>query len=168
MTTSSALRPYRSGRQRIGALARAALWSGSVASVATTGVLAWYGRRERAAALAPVNAPSHWIWREEALRESGFTLRHTVAGYLIHHASSVFWAVFFERLLVDRPHSPPRAAVAALGMAGVAAAVDLKFTPQRLTPGFERHLSARALTVLYGAFGLTLFAAHALRRRSER
>jgi hypothetical protein len=152
----------------MGKVVLAALWSGSVASLATVAVLAWYGRSERAAAVQPVNAPSHWIWRDEALHQRRASLRHTLPGYLIHHASSVFWAVFFERLLLDRPHIPSRAAVLAAGVAGVAAGVDLKLTPQRLTPGFDRQLSARALTVLYATFGVALFAAHAVRRRLDR
>jgi hypothetical protein len=146
-------------------LARAALHSGSVASVVSMAVLAYFGRRQRRSALAPANAPSHWIWRDEALRERGFTLRHTVTGYLIHHGSSVFWAVFFERLLLDRPHRPVRSGGVALAVAAMAAAVDLKLTPQRFTPGFEHHLSAGALTTMYSAFGAALYAVHALRGR---
>jgi hypothetical protein len=146
-------------------LARAALWSGSVGSLVTAAVLAYWGRRERGAAVQPVNAPSHWLWRGEALAQRGFTLRHTIPGYLIHHGSSVFWAVFFEHLLLDRPPNAARAAAAGLGVAAVAAGVDLKLTPQRLTPGFERHLSGKALTVMYAAFGVALFAAHQVARR---
>ncbi|ANN67075.1 hypothetical protein [Bordetella bronchialis] len=151
--------------QRIPALLRAALWSGSVASLASVAVLAYAGRRERASALAPVNAPSHWLWRDEALHEQGFTLRHTLPGYLIHHGSSVFWAVFFEHLLLDRPHNAARAAALAAAVAGVAAGVDLKLTPKRLTPGFERQLRPRALVAMYSVFGAALYAAHVLRRR---
>ncbi|CAM3627040.1 DUF2938 domain-containing protein [Bordetella sputigena] len=150
---------------RAGAVASAALWSGGVASLATMAVLAYSGHRQRGSALAPVNAPSHWLWRDESLRQPGFTLRHTVPGYLIHHASSVFWAAFFEHLLFDRPHYAPRTAALALTVAAVAAGVDLKLTPKRLTPGFERQLQPLALTVMYGAFGLALYAVHAWRRR---
>jgi hypothetical protein len=153
------------GSGRAIAVASAALWSGSVASVATMALLAYSGHRQRGSAWAPVNAPSHWLWRDEALRQPGFTVRHTVPGYLIHHASSVFWAAFFEHLLLDRPHFAPRTAAVAATVAAVAAGVDLKLTPKRLTPGFERQLRPRALTVMYGAFGLALYAAHALRRR---
>ncbi|WP_198297628.1 hypothetical protein [Bordetella genomosp. 9] len=150
---------------RAGRLGLATLWSGSVASLASAAVLAWCGRRERGAPAQPVNAPSHWLWREEALRQRGFTLRHTVSGYLIHHGSSMLWAACYERLMFDRAHRAPRAAALALTVAGVAAAVDLKLTPQRFTPGFEKHLSAGALAAMYGVFGLALFGAHAVRRR---
>ncbi|AOB31306.1 hypothetical protein AKI39_12320 [Bordetella sp. H567] len=152
----------RRGTDRLNALARAAAWSGSVASAASMAVLAYFGRRERKG-MAPMNAPSHWLWREESLRERGFTVRHTVAGYLIHHGSSVFWAVPFEYLLLEGPHRPRRIAVLGLTLAAVAAGVDLKLTPKRLTPGFERHLDGSSLAIVYGVFGLALGAAHALR-----
>jgi hypothetical protein len=146
-------------------LALAALYSGSVASIVSMAVLAYFGRRQQRSALAPANAPSHWIWRDEALHERGFTLRHTVPGYLIHHGSSIFWAVFFERLLLDPPHHPARAGGVAMAVAALAAAVDLKLTPRRFTPGFEHHLSGGALATMYAAFGAALFAVHALRGR---
>jgi hypothetical protein len=148
---------------------RNALHSGSVASIVSTVVLAYFGRQQRRSALAPVNAPSHWLWREESIRAREFTLRHTVTGYLVHHGSSVFWAALFERLLrdhpLDRPHRLPHCAATAMTVAALAAGVDLKLTPQRFTPGFERHLSGGALAVMYGAFGVALFAAYALRKR---
>lgn len=158
---ASTMQPFAGSRAA--AVASAALWSGGAASIATMAVLAYSGHRQRGSALAPVNAPSHWLWRDESLRQAGFTLRHTVPGYLIHHASSVFWAAFFEHLLFDRPHYAPRTAALALTVAAVAAGVDLKLTPKRLTPGFERQLRPLALTVMYGVFGLALYAVHAWR-----
>ncbi|CAM3567546.1 hypothetical protein [Bordetella flabilis] len=155
----------RHGAERGKGLARLAWYSGGVASVVSMAVLAYFGHREIRSALATANAPSHWIWRDEALRARGFTLRHTVAGYVIHHASSILWASVFERLLRDPPHHPARAGGIALAVAALAATVDLKLTPQRFTPGFEHHLSAGALAVMYGAFGAALFGVHALRGR---
>jgi hypothetical protein len=149
------------------ALLRAASWSGSIASLVSMALLAYRGHRERSGALMPVNAPSHWLWRDESLRQRGFTLRHTAVGYLIHHASSVLWATFFERLLLRRPHEPKRVAALALTTAALAAGVDLKLTPNRFTPGFERQLSRKSLVWMYGAFAVGLFGAHVLRHQAS-
>ncbi|MNT44739.1 hypothetical protein D3C72_1812800 [compost metagenome] len=53
-------------------------------------------------------------------------------------------------------------------MAGLACLVDLKCTPHRLTPGFERRLSPRMLTLVYLAFGLALPLGSLLVRHAAR
>src|SRR3954465_5567739 len=75
-----------------------ALRSGSVASVATTIVLAACGAIECDDAPGPVNGPSQWIWGRYAAYQRGFSSRYTLAGYAVHHAMSIFWATLFERL----------------------------------------------------------------------
>ena len=45
---------------------------------------------------------------------------------------------------------------AAVGVAAGACLVDLRCTPRRLTPGFERRLRPSSLAVVYGAFALGL------------
>lgn len=64
-----------------------------VSSIATAALLA--RRRTGSAASAP-NATSHWLWGERAMHRHRTDLRHTVTGYAIHHASSLFWATFHE------------------------------------------------------------------------
>ncbi|HET6828764.1 MAG TPA: hypothetical protein VFH35_08790, partial [Ramlibacter sp.] len=63
---------------------REGLIAGSVASLVSTAVLLAAGRMEPRRALAPVNAISHWIWGDLALRQNEPSLRHTLTGYLIH------------------------------------------------------------------------------------
>ncbi|MDK2655660.1 hypothetical protein [Cupriavidus consociatus] len=152
-------------------LRRAAI-SGACASVVSTGMLARGGTVDCGSAFAPVNAVSHWIWGERAMHANRPSVRHTMLGYVIHHAMSVFWAVFYETA-VARHHARGAAGTLALGGLGVAALaclVDLKCTPRRLTPGFERRLSPRMLTLVYLAFGLalplgSLLVRHAARKR---
>jgi hypothetical protein len=50
-------------------------------------------------------------------------------------------------------------------VAAIANVVDFKLTPQRLTPGFEKHLSKRSLAIVYVSFAAGLAAAAYVRQR---
>lgn len=133
---------------------RDAVVSGSAASVASAAALALLGEAENDSPSAPVNAISHWLWGDRATHVDGASLRHTLAGYAIHHAASVFWATLYEKYFADEGGAKPWPAVlrdAGL-VAAVAAFVDFELTPRRLTPGFERRLSPLALAGVYAAF----------------
>jgi hypothetical protein len=133
--------------------------SGSAASVLSAAFLALAGHRECGHhPAAPVNAISHWIWDEAALREDGASARHTLAGFLIHHAASIWWGVWHARAWGTRPNSkrPLPALAGAATAAAVACFVDYRMTPERLTPGFEHRLSSRALLGVYACFALGL------------
>lgn len=104
-------------------------------------------------------------------------MRYSLPGYAIHHAMSVLWAVVYEKTLEraaagNRPERrAPRTAtvvVTGLGVAALACLVDLKLTPQRLTPGFERRLAPGPLAAVYLLFGLGLALPRLLRRRDSR
>lgn len=132
--------------------------SGSVASVLSAAVLVLAADREDGAPAAGLNAISHWIWDTPALREDGASARHTVAGYLIHHAASIWWGTWHAKLWGGLPAAKrPMLAFVGGGVASaVACAVDYRMTPDRLTPGFEHRLSTRALFAVYTAFALGL------------
>lgn len=136
------------------------------------GALSAHCRRENGSVWAAVNAPSHWIWGNPALGQHRPSVRYTVAGVLVHHLSSGFWAlVHTQSLRHVEPGNSLRAHVAGAGLITVlAAAVDLAVVPHRLTPGFQHHLSAKALFGVYAMFGIgllagTLFTAARDRRR---
>lgn len=137
---------------------RDAAISGSAASVLSTLALLWFGRRERGSAVNPTNAISHWVWGDGALTARDPSARHTLVGYAIHHCASVFWALFYEGLC--HPREPDRGLARRAGdaaaIATAAYVVDTRFTPHRLTPGFERRLSGRALAGVYAAFAIGL------------
>lgn len=147
---------------------RRACTSGGWASAASAGAMAAAGVRDCQSTLAPINAVSHWIWADPALRKDRPSLRYTATGYAIHHLASIFWAHLFEGLseVTGRPRSNKELLVDAATVAAVAAVVDLRCTPERLTPGFERRLQPVPLTAVYVAFGLGL-AWHALRREPD-
>ena len=144
------------------------LVGGATSSLLSTAALAALGKREAGSAYAPTNAVSHWIYGDKAARHTGPAARYTLPGYLIHHGSATFWAVIFERLcggLLDR-RNPALTLGVGTAASAVACFVDYQLTPDRLKPGYERHLSRSSLGVVYGAFGLGLALGAMLSRRS--
>jgi hypothetical protein len=144
---------------------RAALASGTAASLASTAVLAAFGRRELRDAATPLNGPSQWVWGTHAPHVDGFSVRHTITGYAVHHFAATFWALLYEKL---RP--PGQATAAAVATAAVAHVVDFEVVPERFTPGFQKRISPAAVAWSYVAFaaGLALAAHSMAPRRSRR
>jgi len=130
-------------------------------------VLALRGQRDARSAAAPLNAVSHWLWPAEALARDEASLRFTASGVIVHSLASMFWAAMFGWLQRRRRRPTAAAALAdAAAISAVAAVVDLKLVPDRLTPGFEHRLHKGSLALVYGAFatGLALGGLLALRR----
>lgn len=139
-----------------------ALLSGLTAGTLSMWTLVHRGRCEGHRAATTLSAPSHWLYGERALVQTEPSWRYTGAGALIHEASAVMWALLFERLVSRRNRTPSVTTLAASAavVTGVAAVVDLKLVPERLTPGFEHHLSTRSLVWVYAsvAAGMVLSA----------
>lgn len=135
---------------------RDALLSGSIASVLSTLMLSVRGQQEVATPYAPTNATSQWIYGEQAAYHDGPSLQHTVTGYAIHHASSIFWAIFYERWFGERAEHGDIVPAFADGMtvAALACFTDYNLTPRRLRPGFEKRLSMRSLWLAYASVGV--------------
>lgn len=151
-----------------------ALVAGGLASILSTAMLAVRGKRDAGTAVATLNAPSHWLFGREALHANRPSWRHTLSGLLIHHGSSLFWGLLYSRLM-HQPRGPApmaesmtRPALCAIGITALAAWVDFRLVPKRLTPGFEHRLSDRSLVLVYGAFaaGLALGGWRMRERRS--
>lgn len=109
-----------------------ARWAGPVASLLSAIALSRLGKRDSGSPLAPVNAVGHWLWGDEAARHERLSGKYTVTGYVIHHASSIFWAVLFEaafaRLLARRRVGPTLAAAATTAVAGAMSTTALHRT----------------------------------------
>ncbi len=143
------------------------LVSGATASALSTAALALMGKNETGSPYAPTNAVSHWIWGEQAARHDRPSLRYTVPGHLIHHASATFWSVLFERFAgnyLDRK-SPAGTLAAATAASAFACFADYKLAPRRFYPGYEKRLSRNSLMVVYALFGLGMAAGAMLSRR---
>jgi len=144
--------------------ARRALGSGTVANVTSTLVLLAAGVRDCRSALAPLNAVSHWLWKDKAIHQQDVSWRYSASGYCIHHAASIFWALLYERWATrGGKASGAQVLGRAAAVTTVAYTVDLYGTPERFTPGFERRLRPASLLLVYGAFGLGL-ALHTMLR----
>jgi hypothetical protein len=139
------------------AVMRRALWSGTCASFASLIPLFILGRKATGHWTPAPNAISHWLWGKPALHKKGFTWRHTATGIFIHHAASIFWAIFFEAK--HRNSSEDRIWLTAAATSAIACLVDYQMTPRRLDPGFEHHLSRRDLAIVYSCFAAGLAAA---------
>lgn len=143
--------------------------SGGSASVLSTLALAAMGKRDTNSMFAPTNAVSHYVWGDKAYKRNGLSLRYTLTGYLIHHASATFWGVLFERLLGRKLDNKSVATTLATSAAAsaVACLTDYKLAPDSLQPGFEERLSKPSVALVYGAFAVGLFAATILIRRNQ-
>jgi hypothetical protein len=140
-----------------GRSAHSTLVPGLLSAAASLAVLAWRGRADTGSAAAPLNAVSHVLWGDEALRRDDATAEHTLLGATVHAASALFWAGLYA--WVHEQRSEPTLANAATDAAALtllAAVVDFKVVPKRLTPGFERRLTTTSLASVYAALGMGL------------
>ncbi|WP_018987448.1 hypothetical protein [Methylophilus methylotrophus] len=144
------------------------LMSGAAASVLSTAALSVLGKMEAGDVHAPTNAISHWIWGDVAASKNGFQSKYTIPGYVIHHASAVFWAVLLERYYGQALDKSNHARIleAAGATAAIACFTDYKLTPHRLQPGFEMRLSKPSLLLVYASFAIGLaWGVHAIRQK---
>ncbi len=148
-------------------LVREALIAGLSSGLLSALAVAWGSRACGHRAVAGLNAPSHWLWGDEALAASDLDLRHTGVGVATHVASALFWGGLYALMRGwHRRPTPLNAATDAITLTGVALVTDYLLVPKRLTPGFEAHLTPRRLGVVYLALsaGLLLGALGSERR----
>lgn len=143
--------------------------AGTAASVLSTLVLGLVGRSQNGSPAAPVNAASHWLWGDEALREDRWTWRHTLTGALTQTAASIMWATLYSRLHGHRPEAKrvPDAIAGGIATSAAAYVIDYTITPKRFTPGYEERLDGKGMLAVYAALALG-FAVGALALRHER
>jgi hypothetical protein len=148
---------------------REGLVAGTVASVFSTAVLALLGRRQGSAA-GTVNAPAHWLWGDEALREDRPTWKHTTVGALTQHAASVMWATLYARAYGWRPEAKevPQAVAGGIATSAVAYVIDYTITPKRFTPGYEHRLDGMGMLAVYAALAAGFTAGAMLLRATSR
>lgn len=144
-----------------------ALVSGTAASAMAALTTALASRRTSGSYTAPINATSHIVWGEEAAHQSSPSLKYTGTGALLNYGGSIFWALFYERLLGKRP-TPGRALLRSGLISTAAYITDYHIVPRRLTPGFEKRLPGRAVAMIYAAFGAGLCLRDLLSAKSAR
>jgi hypothetical protein len=141
------------------------LLSGTVATVATTAILAGLAALRGHSPVLTTNATSHWFHGESAAGVVAHDLRHTATGFATHWAASLFWAAVFQGLRRLGPRRRPLSD--ALGVSAVAAAVDYGIVPKRLTPGWEMVVGPVSIGITYGVMAFAL-AATASRSGNDR
>ena len=93
----------------------------------------------------PPAARKHDASEERFAATCRSSLSHTFRR-LVHPASSLLWAVFYEALQASRRRrSAGSAVVDAAAITAAVAVVDSNFAPQRFAPGFEERLNKRSL-----------------------
>lgn len=155
-STDEAASPRHQHPQRRGGW-RDVVRSGSIASLASTCVVSVFSRLRVGYAAAGTNAASQWLWYPGARFARAPSWRHTVIGYLIHHASSLLWAAGYEATRPARASTSGRVARAAM-IASLAYVVDYHVVPRRLSPGFEHKVGPIGMVAVYAAFAAGLWA----------
>lgn len=141
-----------------------ALTSGTVAGIATAATAAAAGKREDDSYAAPINATSHILWGDQAAAQDAASVKYTLTGFLLNHASAVFWAMFYEKLFGRRRRvlgAKDSLVKPLLGAAVVSAGAyvtDYYLVPKRFTPGYEKRLSGPSMTAVYAMLALGLVA----------
>lgn len=137
-----------------------AVGSGAAASLLSAAALALCGHIENRAPAGPLNGPSQWLFGRRAAYRRDPTVRHTLTGLAIHHATATGWALLHERIWGAQKagQSVGQRLGRAAATAAVANFVDYKLTPKRLQPGFEAQLSKKSLVLVYAAFAVGLAA----------
>ncbi|CAB3695864.1 hypothetical protein [Paraburkholderia rhynchosiae] len=159
---------------RLANLVCRAMMSGTAAGAAAAITAGARARNDGSTPYAPLNAVTHCLWPRRAFSETGLSARFTLTGLAIHQASAIFWGVLFEGLLdrwqchMRRPPGIAEVVASAGTTAAVAYVVDYHAVPERLTPGFEAHLSGRSMFYVYAALAAGFAAAALYRGRRER
>jgi hypothetical protein len=133
----------------------AAFVRGSIASLISTVALAGLAKLDGKGFAQPTNSTSHWLYGRTAAHRKKVDISHTLVGFLTHHASAVFWALPFEVWLARRPGRSFFELLRDAGILSVVAAlVDYRLAPKRLTPGWEMVLSKRSMIGAYSALAI--------------
>jgi hypothetical protein len=142
----------------------ACLISGAAGGLLSHLAAAAASRVEKGNASLPMHAVSHIAWDDPPESHKGRHFHNAVIGTALHHGASVFWAVFFEALFGRKAErSTASALVGGATIATAAYVTDYHIVSDRFKPGFEAHLSNRALFLVYAALAAGLAAGARLR-----
>ncbi|RYG70787.1 hypothetical protein EON80_06905 [bacterium] len=129
-----------------------------VVGITTSGAVALCGQIEDGDAVSPLNAISHIAYGDEAYSEREISVKYTGTGVALNQVAVTSWVLLYE-LLFGRARSRGEKGTALLGgvfVAGLAYLIDYHAVPERLKPGFEKHLMPRSLLFIYATLALAL------------
>jgi hypothetical protein len=145
-------------RGQIADSVRASFVKGQIAGAATTAAVALCGHVEDGDAVSPVNAISHIAWGDESFKQREPSLKYTASAVLLNQTAVGTWAILHELFFgrATRRGDLKTSLVGGVLVAGLAYVVDYHAVPERLKPGFERHLMPRSLFFIYATLALVL------------
>lgn len=128
------------------------------ATAATSAAVAACGSREDGNPVAPINAVSHIAWGDEAAEHEEASLKYTLTGATLNAAAITSWAAVYELGFgrKAREGSVKAAVLGGIATAALAYVTDYYIVPKRLTPGFEKRLSAPSMFGVYAALAASL------------
>ena len=140
------------------------LLTSAVTSAATTTALLLLSSKDTGHAAAALNATSHIVWGEKAMKHEQWDVRHTLVGGLLNAGAMGFWSAV--QALLPEPRSVLGAARNATLVTALAYATDYHLVPKRLNPGFEQRLSRKSLFGTYAVLAASLAVSAFATRRS--
>lgn len=137
-------------------LATRSLVTGTLTSVATSGVAAVLSKLAGKPAAAPINATSRVVHGEKAARRNQVSLKYTVIGFGLNYAASLLWGAVYERMRHGK--APTLGAALGRGTATAATAfvIDQYVVPRFAGQGMAKRLDDRQLMATYVAMALSL------------
>jgi hypothetical protein len=132
----------------------------TITTAATSAAVTALAKADTHHAAAALNAVSHILWGDDAAKVDDWDVRHTLVGSAINGSAMGAWSILHEAL--PRAHTWWGAALKGVLLSATAYVVDYHVVPKRLTPGFERRLSASSMLVTYGVLaGAFAYSEHA-------
>lgn len=130
----------------------------AMATATTTAAVTGLTKLNDGTAAAGLNAVSHILWGDKAQTANEFSAKYTLVGGVLNSAAVASWAAVHEALIefAGIKRRPLSMILTASLVSGVAYAVDYHVVPKRLTPGFEKRLTSRAMAIVYGALAVGL------------
>ena len=140
------------------------LVSGAAGGIASHVVASIFSQKDNRRSELPMHAVSHIAWGDAPESHQGLTRRNYILGTALHDGACLFWAPFFEGLFGRAAEKSTTAAlVGGATIATSAYITDYHIVPGRFRPGFEAHISNRAMFFVYAGLALGLAAAARLR-----
>lgn len=124
----------------------------------TTASVALAGKIEDNDAVSPVNAISHIVWGDEAYLQGEASLKYTGTAIALNQAAIFSWVLLYQTLFgrAQKRGEVKKSLVGGVLVSILAYIIDYHAVPDRLKPGFERHLMPRSLFFIYAALALAL------------
>ncbi len=132
----------------------AGIKTGVALAGATTAAVMLAGMYETGSPWSPINAIAHIVDGDEVSQPAEFSPRESCIGLGVNAGAMLGWGILYEAgLAACRKRSNPAAAATA---SALAALIDYKMVPPRLSPGIEKTLSPKAVTFAYVVLAATL------------